>query len=152
MKHAIDCIRILFQPLVPGIASDVFHGSCSSAVGITRITEVLYHLHEDGPLVRLMAVSVHVCAGVFHVELKYTSRGARLIEVNARMGGGPVRDTNLLVWGVDLIEQQLLASCGIPCCPGVAPEPLRELAELSVNAKVRAQLPWVNEELLLTSW
>ena len=26
--------------------------------------------------------------GVFHVELKYTSRGARLIEVNARMGGG----------------------------------------------------------------
>jgi hypothetical protein len=29
--------------------------------------------------------------GVFHVELKYTSRGARLIEVNCRMGGGPVR-------------------------------------------------------------
>jgi hypothetical protein len=29
--------------------------------------------------------------GVFHVECKYTSRGARLIEVNARMGGGPVR-------------------------------------------------------------
>eukprot|EP00892_Ulva_mutabilis_P007810 jgi/Ulvmu1/5400/UM022_0195.1 len=73
-------------------------------------------------------------AGVFHVELKYTSRGARLIEVNARMGGGPVRDTNLLVWGVDLVEQQLLASCGIPCCPGVSPKPLTELAELSVNA------------------
>jgi hypothetical protein len=29
--------------------------------------------------------------GVFHVEAKYTSRGPRLIEVNARMGGGPVR-------------------------------------------------------------
>lgn len=29
--------------------------------------------------------------GVFHVECKYTSRGARLIEVNCRMGGGPVR-------------------------------------------------------------
>lgn len=79
-------------------------------------------------------------AGVFHVELKYTSRGARLIEVNARMGGGPVRDTNLLVWGVDLVEQQLLASCGIPCCPGVSPEPLMELAELSVNAMVRYEL------------
>ena len=35
--------------------------------------------------------------GVFHVELKYTSRGPRLIEVNCRMGGGPVRITNLLV-------------------------------------------------------
>lgn len=81
-----------------------------------------------------------ICAGVFHVELKYTSRGARLIEVNARMGGGPVRNTNLLVWGVDLVEQQLLASCGIPCCPGVSPDPLRQLAELSVNAMVRPQL------------
>jgi biotin carboxylase len=39
--------------------------------------------------------------GVFHVELKYTSRGPRLIEVNCRMGGGPVRITNLLVsWRV----------------------------------------------------
>ena len=79
-------------------------------------------------------------AGVFHVELKFTSRGARLIEVNARMGGGPVRDTNLLVWGVDLVEQQLLASCGIPCRPGIANTPLNELAELTVNATVRASL------------
>lgn len=75
-------------------------------------------------------------SGVFHVELKFTSRGARLIEVNARMGGGPVRDTNLLVWGVDLVEQQLLASCGIPCRPVIAPKPLSELAELTVNATV----------------
>ena len=29
--------------------------------------------------------------GVFHVELKATSRGPRLIEINARMGGGGVR-------------------------------------------------------------
>ncbi|KAF4694254.1 Carnosine synthase 1 [Perkinsus olseni] len=28
--------------------------------------------------------------GVFHVEGKYTSRGPRLIEINARMGGGPL--------------------------------------------------------------
>ena len=42
--------------------------------------------------------------GVFHVELKYTSRGPRLIEINCRMGGGPVRNTNLLVWGVDMVE------------------------------------------------
>jgi biotin carboxylase len=77
-------------------------------------------------------------AGVFHVELKFTSRGARLIEVNARMGGGPVRDTNLLVWGVDLVEQQLLASCGIPCRPAIASTPIGELAELTVNASVRA--------------
>jgi biotin carboxylase len=49
---------------------------------------------------------------VFHVELKYTSRGPRLIEVNCRMGGGVVRNMNLLVWGVDMVEEQLLCSAG----------------------------------------
>jgi carnosine synthase len=72
--------------------------------------------------------------GVFHVELKYTSRGPRLIEVNCRMGGGPVRLTNLLVWGVDLVEEHLLTSCGIPSKPPVAARPLTQIAEYSVNA------------------
>lgn len=79
-------------------------------------------------------------SGVFHVELKFTGRGARLIEVNARMGGGPVRDTNLLVWGVDLVEQQLLSACGIRCRPAIASKPINELAELTVNAAVRHSL------------
>ncbi len=46
------------------------------------------------------------------MELKYSSRGARLIEVNCRMGGGVVRNMNLLVWGVDMAEEQLLCSAG----------------------------------------
>lgn len=79
--------------------------------------------------------------GVFHVELKYTSRGARLIEVNARMGGGPVRDTNLLVWGVDLVEQHITACCGIPAAPAVAQKPLIEMAEMSINCRVRTRPP-----------
>ena len=73
--------------------------------------------------------------GVFHVELKYTSRGPRLIEVNCRMGGGPVRDTNLRVWGVDLVEEHLLACLGIPTKPLVLPSPREHIAEYSVNAK-----------------
>merc|ERR1712151_458941 len=48
--------------------------------------------------------------GVFCVNAKYTSRGARLIEVNCRMGGMFVHDHNLLCWGVDLVEEHLLAS------------------------------------------
>ncbi len=55
--------------------------------------------------------------GVFHVEAKYTSRGPRLIEVNARMGGGPIHLMNRRVWGVDLIEQYLLTSLGLPIRP-----------------------------------
>ena len=74
--------------------------------------------------------------GVFHVESKYTSRGARLIEVNCRMGGGPVRNTNLLVWGVDLVEEHLMASAGIPVRPPIPKKPLKEIAEYTVNAEV----------------
>jgi len=72
--------------------------------------------------------------GVFHVESKYTSRGPRLIEVNCRMGGGPVRTMNQLVWGVDLVEEALLCTAGIPSRPPVAPKPLINIAEFSVNA------------------
>lgn len=75
-----------------------------------------------------------VLQGVFHVELKYTSRGPRLIEVNCRMGGGPVRLTNLLVWGVDLVEEHLLTCAGIPSRPPVASRPLVHVAEYSINA------------------
>merc|ERR1712187_647524 len=52
---------------------------------------------------------------------KYTTKnGPQLIEVNARMGGGPVRDLNLAVWGVDLVEEQLMASVGLPANPPCA--------------------------------
>ena len=55
--------------------------------------------------------------GVFHVELKLTTRGPRLIEINARMGGGQVRATHLLTHGVDLVEETLFTAVGIPCRP-----------------------------------
>ncbi|KAJ1454862.1 ATP-grasp domain-containing protein [Pelagophyceae sp. CCMP2097] len=57
--------------------------------------------------------------GVFHVELKNTTRGPRLIEINARMGGGQVRSTHLLTNGVDLVEETLFTCVGIPCAPHV---------------------------------
>jgi hypothetical protein len=40
----------------------------------------------------------------------------------------------LQVWGVDLVEEHLLCSCGIPSRPPVAARPLTQLAEYSVNA------------------
>lgn len=33
-------------------------------------------------------------------------------------------DTNLLVWGVDLVEEHLMTSAGIPARPPVARKPL----------------------------
>jgi biotin carboxylase len=52
--------------------------------------------------------------GVLHVEGKCTSRGPRIIEVNARMGGGRVHQVVETVWGVDLVEAQLRSSLDLP--------------------------------------
>ena len=69
--------------------------------------------------------------GVFHVECKYTSRGARLIEVNCRMGGGLNHAANQLVWGVDLVEQHLRAFVGASINPTIAKKPIKEVAHVS---------------------
>jgi len=84
-----------------------------------------------------LAISAVKCLGfldgIFHVECKYTSLGPQLIEVNARMGGGPVYLTNLRTWNVDLVEETLLCACGIPSRPDVPREPLVCIANSDVN-------------------
>jgi biotin carboxylase len=52
--------------------------------------------------------------GVLHVEGKCTSRGPRIVEVNARMGGGRVHEFVEAIWGVDLVEAQLRSCLGVP--------------------------------------
>jgi biotin carboxylase len=52
--------------------------------------------------------------GVLHVEGKCTSRGPRVIEVNARMGGARVYQMVEAVWGVDLIEAELRSCLDLP--------------------------------------
>jgi carnosine synthase len=74
-------------------------------------------------------------SGVFHVECKMTSTGPQLIEVNARMGGGPVRECNLRTWGVDLVEETIFLALGIPARPLVPKQPLEAFAYSLVNAK-----------------
>ena len=66
--------------------------------------------------------------GIFHVEGKYTSRGPRLIEVNARMGGGPIRKLHKHTFGVDLVVEQMCIAVGIPCNPCAADVPKKAVA------------------------
>lgn len=79
-------------------------------------------------------------SGIFHVELKYTSTGPQLVEVNARMGGGPVRETNRLVWGVDLVEEAIFISLGLPSRPPVPAQPLTCVGYEFYNAKKSGML------------
>lgn len=73
--------------------------------------------------------------GVYHVELKYSSRGPRLIEVNARMGGGPTRMIHKLVSGIDLVLEQFFISVGIPSRPLFSVTPLVHVAYAFINAR-----------------
>jgi biotin carboxylase len=72
--------------------------------------------------------------GVLHVEGKCTSRGPRVIEINARMGGARIYQMVEAVWGVDLIEAQFRSCLGLP----LALKPSRRPRCAVVNAIVYA--------------
>lgn len=96
-----------------------------------------YPPEKQGELVKLgidTTLALGFRYGCFHVELKYTSRGPRLIEVNARMGGVSVRDANKFAWGVDLVEEHCMCALKIPIRPIIAPKPLAFMAEAAINA------------------
>lgn len=57
--------------------------------------------------------------GCFHVECMWTKKGPRLIEVNPRMGGGPVPQFHMDVHGCDIYSEFYLALCNIPINPNV---------------------------------
>lgn len=56
-------------------------------------------------------------SGVLHVEMKLTTNGPRLIEVNPRLGGGAIHYFHREIYGVDLLLEQCLVAVGIPCNP-----------------------------------
>jgi len=111
-----------------------FWGLCPSLLSKQQQTE----------LKELAINSVKVlgfATGVFHVELKYTSNtGPQLIEVNARLGGGPVRECNRLVWGVDLVEEGIFCALGIPARPCSPPTPNTCIGYTFVNAQKSGKL------------
>ncbi len=57
--------------------------------------------------------------GITHSEMKLTSRGIRVLEVGARMGGGSIRQVVKLATGVDLLELTLELARGRK--PDIAP-------------------------------
>jgi biotin carboxylase len=66
----------------------------------------------------LRAVGFHV--GVAHTEIKLTSDGPRVLEINGRIGGG-VPEMLGLTTGIDLVKLAMLAALGAPL--GVADMP-----------------------------
>jgi carnosine synthase len=75
--------------------------------------------HRRRPVRRLVDFCVKAAqafgfeTGVLHIEAKATTLGPRIVEINARMGGGPIHRIVEAVWGVDLVEAQLRSSLGL---------------------------------------
>jgi len=64
--------------------------------------------------------------GVLHVEMKHSSKyGATLVEVNPRMGGGPLYYFHKSAFTVDLVTEQILLSCGLPSNPPFPEQPIK---------------------------
>lgn len=57
--------------------------------------------------------AIGLSSGVFNVELKMTSSGPKLIEINARMPGMMSRKMILTYYGIDLVCCAFLICCGI---------------------------------------
>ncbi|KQC35931.1 ATP-grasp domain-containing protein [Frankia sp. ACN1ag] len=61
---------------------------------------------------------------VFHAEMRTTDTGPVLLEVAARMGGGPIFRSARLAHGVDLVETMVRIATGAPAPSGrPAPDP-----------------------------
>jgi biotin carboxylase len=76
-----------------------------------------YRSRPVGQLVDLSVKTVRAFGfgqGVLHVEGKCTTDGPRIVEVNARMGGGRIHQIVEAVWEVDLIEAQMRSALGLP--------------------------------------
>lgn len=145
---------LLLEEYLDGVEFDVDlilqHGNCVfSSVSQNWPTaepsfqETGLHLPPDhnkkavGGLVDLSVRTVQAFGfrrGVLHVEGKCTSRGPRLIEVNARMGGTRIHQMVEAVWGVDLIEAQLRSCLDLP----QTVKPIRKPRCAVVNAIVHA--------------
>ncbi|XP_069136733.1 carnosine synthase 1-like [Argopecten irradians] len=61
--------------------------------------------------------------GVFNVEMKMTTKGSKLLEINGRMGGNYIRDYMYSCYGFDLVWYVIIISVGIrPPVPELQPQ------------------------------
>ena len=94
--------------------------------------------HKDE--VASLVAGAHQCcriaglhSGVFNVEMKYTSSGPRLIEINARIGGFYLTDWCIRVNNVHLLRCVIQIACNIrPALEAVFPTPRCTMAGLQL--------------------
>jgi len=71
--------------------------------------------------------------GCFHVECIITKEGPRLIEVNARQGGGSMQEFNMAMFDVDIFANFFISTFGIPINPPRAEPAHCAMADYSIT-------------------
>ncbi|HEU0018780.1 MAG TPA: ATP-grasp domain-containing protein, partial [Thermoleophilaceae bacterium] len=97
------------------------------------IADDLREKMEDVAAAAIAALGI--ADGITHAEMKLTSRGIRVLEVGARMGGGSIRQVVKLATGVDLLELTL------ELARGRRPASLATSAGASAGAASRSWFP-----------
>lgn len=94
------------------------------------------------------ALALGFTDGLLHIEGKDTTRdGPRNFEVNPRMVGRWGHDWIKEVWGVDLVEEQLLLAAGIPAGPFKPSQPLAYLdGDFIIPARSGVFAGWTGAE------
>ncbi|MCR8844958.1 ATP-grasp domain-containing protein [Paenibacillus sp. SC116] len=64
--------------------------------------------------VRHALKAIGIQNGATHTELKWTSGGASIIEINARLAGGMIPELIRLATDIDILEQHILSAVGRP--------------------------------------
>jgi biotin carboxylase len=109
--------------------------------------------HRSKPVGRLVELAVNTAQafgfsqGVLHVEGKCTAKGPRVVEVNARLGGGRIHQIVEAVWEVDLIEAHLRSALGLAQQLTPSPRPRCSIVNAFVYAPATgrlASLPFTN--------
>jgi carnosine synthase len=99
----------------------------------SMLPEASQHALIDLSLESLQAIGFRT--GLFHMEAKLTSRGPRLIEVNARLGGGPICEMHKRVASIDLAVEQLRLVTGLgPSETAFRATSRRSFAYMTTNA------------------
>lgn len=105
--------------------------------------EVLWSAPSRVPAEQLSRVDAAAAAAVralglrdsmFHAEMRTTSRGPVLIEVAARMGGGPIYRSALLAHGHDLVEVMTQIATGTFVPPVATDGPARAVITVGLFA------------------
>ncbi|KAH0476048.1 MAG: hypothetical protein KVP17_002954 [Porospora cf. gigantea B] len=138
--HSCDLRNVLLESIMDGPEVDVDFVMSEGRVAYCNIVddwpyEEPYYIElgnncptnlseEDAARLKMAATDIVTTmgcySGILHVEMKLTSAGPMLIEVNPRLGGGAIPYFHRNIYGVDLLLEQCLAAAGIPCNPPVS--------------------------------